>query len=111
MLAERYLRKRYEAGWKEGYKIGWEKGYEEGREQARRLDKERWRRYKARFLAWNERRLMYQADGKPFDEPMPIFGDEGVVLRDVLTDAERRADDLSGAKLRVARMICRSFRR
>ena len=99
MLAERYLRKRYEEGYKAGVEL------------ARRLDKERWRRYKARFLEWNERRLRYQADGKPFDEPMPIFGDEGITSKDVLTEAERRPDGSIGVWIRVARMICRSFRR
>ena len=99
MLAERYLRKRYEEGYKAGIEIG------------RRLYKERRRRYNARFYAWSDRRLRAQAEGKPFDEPMPIFGDEGITSRDVLTEAERRPDGSIGVWIRVARMICRSFRR
>ena len=99
MLAERYLRKRYEEGLKAGI------------DQGRRLYKERRRRYNARFYAWSDRRLRAQEDDKPFDEPMPIFGDEGVVLWDILTEAERRPDGSIGVWIRVARLICRSFRR
>lgn len=103
MLADRYLRKRYE----EGYKVG----YELGREQGRRLYKERRERYKARVYAWDERRLAAQAEREPFDEPMPRLGDEGVTYRDILTEAERRPDGSIGVWIRVGRMICRSFRR
>ena len=103
MLAERYLRKRYEEGYKAGVEL------------ARRLDKERRRRYKARVYAWKERRLTAQTEDKFFDEPMPRFGYEGVVLWDILTEDERRAklrpNGSIGVWIRVARMICRSFRR
>lgn len=99
MLAERYLRKRYLDGRKAG------------RDQARRLNKERRRRYKVRLYAWDERRLVAQAEGKPFDEPMPILGDEGITYWDILTEAERRPDGSIGVWIRVARLICRSFRR
>ena len=95
MLAERYLKRRYEAG--------------EEAECTR--NKERIRIHNARLDAWDERRLRAQAEGKPFDEPMPILGDEGVALRDVLTEEERRPDGSVGVWIRVGRMICRSFRR
>ena len=54
MLAERYLKKRFEAGEEEGTK----------KERARA---------KARFDAWNKRRLKAESEGKPFDEPSPDF--------------------------------------
>ena len=54
MLAERYLKKRYEVG------------KEEGTMQERA-------RAKARFDAWNKRRLEAESEGKPFDEPSPDF--------------------------------------
>ena len=110
MLSGPYLRKRYE----EGYKVG----YEIGRERGRRLEKERRRRYKARFLAWDERRLRARAEGEPFDEPEPILGDEGVAYEDILTEAERaerraklRPYGSVGVWIRVGRLVCRSFRR
>ena len=103
MLAERYLRKRCLDGRKAG------------RDQARRLNKERRRRYKVRLYAWDDRRLVAQAEGKPFDEPMPILGDEGITYKDILTEDERRAklrpNGSIGVWIRVARLICRSFRR
>ena len=99
MLADRYMRKRYEEGRKAGI------------DQVRRLEKERWRRYLVRVDAWDERRLAAQAEGEPFDEPMPVFGDEGVTYRDILTEAERRPDGSIGVWIRVGRMICWSFRR
>ena len=103
MLSGPYLRKRYIEGRKAG------------RDQARRLNKERRRRYEIRLLAWDERRLAAQAEGKPFDEPMPILGDEGVTYWDIFTEAERRAKlrpyGSVGVWIRVARMVCRSFRR
>ena len=103
MLAERYLRKRYEEGYKAGIELG------------RRLNKERRRRYKARVYAWRERRLAAQTEDKYFDEPMPRFGDEGVTYWDILTEDERRAKlrpyGSVGVWIRVVRMICRSFRR
>ena len=54
MLAERYLKKRYAVG------------KEEGTMQERA-------RAKARFDAWNKRRLEAESEGKPFDEPSPDF--------------------------------------
>ena len=58
MLAERYLKKRYEVGKEEGTMA----------ERARA---------KARFYAWNKRRLKAESEGKPFDELNPDFdGDD-----------------------------------
>ena len=56
MLAERYLKRRYE----------------EGREEVLRRQK----RYNARLKAWDTRRLKSIAEGEPFDEPMPEFDDD-----------------------------------
>ena len=56
MLAERYLKRRYEAG----------------REEVLRRQK----RHNARLKAWDARRLKSIADGEPFDEPMPEFDDD-----------------------------------
>ena len=60
MLAERYLEKRYEAG----------------KEAERTRHKERIRIHNARVDAWEERRLRAQAEGKPFDEPVPRLGED-----------------------------------
>lgn len=58
MLAERYLQRRYAVGKEEGAKA----------ERARA---------KARFDAWNKRRLEAESEGKPFDDPNPDFdGDD-----------------------------------
>lgn len=56
MLAERYLKRRYE----------------EGRKEVLRRQK----RYNARLKAWNARRLKSVAEGEPFDEPLPDFDDD-----------------------------------
>lgn len=56
MLAERYLKRRYE----------------EGREEVLRRQK----RYNTRLKAWNARRLKSEAEGEPFDEPLPDFDDD-----------------------------------
>ena len=58
MLAERYLRKRYEAGLKEGA----EKGKAEGRTEA-------WEAWEA----WNRRRLAAEKAAQPFNEPPPAL--------------------------------------
>ena len=60
MLAERYLKRRYQIGREEGLNI------------ARRRQK----RYSARLKAWDARRLKSIAEGEPFDEPMPEFDDD-----------------------------------
>ena len=56
MLAERYLRKRYEAGLKEGA----EKGKAEGLTEAWQV-----------WQAWNQRRLTAEKADHPFNEPPP----------------------------------------
>ena len=56
MLAERYLKRRYE----------------EGRKEVLRRQK----RYNARLKAWDARRLKSEAEGEPFDEPLPDFDDD-----------------------------------
>lgn len=95
MLAERYLKRRYEIGREEGLEEGLEKGhnaglikgrvegFEEGREVGRiEVHEEarevlmRQKRYSARLKAWNARRLKSEAEGEPFDEPMPNFEDD-----------------------------------
>ena len=74
MLAERYLKKRYEVGKEEGEEIGIVKGRALGKEEGA---KEERARAKARFDAWNKRRLEAESEGKPFDEPNPDFdGDD-----------------------------------
>ncbi len=55
MLAEPYLQKRFRAGREEGIKEA--------------------RRYASLVKAWNERRLEAEANGEPFDEPMPEIDD------------------------------------
>lgn len=81
MLAERYLKKRYEVGKEEGVEIGKVKGRAEGRvegvKQERKRNEERLRIHNARLDAWDERRLRAQDEGKPFAEPMPRLGDDG----------------------------------
>ena len=57
MLAERYLRKRYEAGKAEGLKEGEERGVAKG---------EAWE-------AWNQRRLAAEKADHPFNEPTPTL--------------------------------------
>ena len=59
MLAEPYLQKRFRAGREEGIKEG------RAEERARR------HKYISMLRAWNERRLEAEANGEPFDEPMP----------------------------------------
>lgn len=60
MLAERYLRHRYE----EGRKVGLAEV------------RERMKRYSARLKAWDTRRLKAEAEGEPFGEPLPYFDDD-----------------------------------
>lgn len=60
MLAERYLRHRYE----------------EGRKAGLAEVRKRQKRYIARLKAWDARRLKAEAEGEPFDEPLPDFDDD-----------------------------------
>ena len=78
MLAERYLKKRYAVGKEEGEEIGIVKGRALGKVEGRvEGAKEERARAKARFDAWNKRRLEAESEGKPFDEPSPDFdGDD-----------------------------------
>lgn len=68
LLAERYLRHRYEAGFKVGF--------EEGRIQGLAEIRKRQKRYSAKLKAWDARRLKAEAEAKPFDEPLPDFDDD-----------------------------------
>ncbi len=65
MLAERYLRERYEKGREEGLEEGLEKGRGEGREEGREEANMLW-------SEWNRRREEAERDGRAFDEPPPI---------------------------------------
>ena len=56
MLAEKYLRKRYEAGKAEGLKEGEERGVAQAWEV---------------WQDWNLRRLAAEKEGRPFNEPPP----------------------------------------
>ena len=59
MLAESFLKRRYEAGREEGRAEGREAGLQEGREMLRRWEE------------WNRRRLAAEARGERFEEPPP----------------------------------------
>ena len=76
MLAEKYLRRRYEAGmkeglfqarkelWQEGFKRGRKEGFEQGFEQG-------WARVQQLWEAWNRRRLEAGSKGVDFTESPP----------------------------------------
>ena len=66
MLAERYFQERYERGRQKGLEEGIEKGLEEGIEKGLEESDRAWR-------AWYERMRAAQAEGKPFDEPPPVW--------------------------------------
>ena len=68
MLAERYLKRRYTTGREEGI--------EEGANRERAKARKRQNRHTARLKAWNARRLKSEAEGEPFDEPLPDFDDD-----------------------------------
>ena len=70
MLAERYLRERYEKGREEGLEEGLEKGRGEGREEGREEANMLW-------SEWNRRREEAERDGRAFDEPPPISSKSG----------------------------------
>ena len=59
MLAESFLKRRYEAGLQEGRIEGREEGRAEGREMLQR------------WQEWNRRRLAAEARGERFEEPPP----------------------------------------
>ena len=60
MLVEKYLRRRYRAGLKEGEEIGKAEGLKEGKVEAWHV-----------WQAWNQRRLEAEKEGRPFTEPPP----------------------------------------
>ena len=62
------LEKGLATGREEGLATGREEGRSEGRYEGRSESDARWR-------AWNARRERAAADGEPFDEPPPSFGD------------------------------------
>ena len=72
MLAESFLKRRYEAGLQEGRAEGREEGREAGRGEGldeglragRRETQQRWEE-------WNRRRMQAEARGERFEEPPP----------------------------------------
>ena len=64
MLAESFLRRRYEAGLQEGRIEGREEGRDEGIQAGRREMLRLWEE-------WNRRRLEAEARGERFEEPPP----------------------------------------
>ena len=70
MLAEPYLRRRFQKGKAEGI--------EEGIQQGRAEERARSQRYVSRLRAWTESRIKAAEEGVPFDEPMPEYDDEEV---------------------------------
>ena len=67
MLAESFLKRRYEAGLQEGRIEGREEGRAEGREEGRAEGREMLQRWQE----WNRRRLAAEARGERFEEPPP----------------------------------------
>ena len=72
MLAERYLRRRFEEGKKEGY----EEGNEEGKALGRALARRRTLKYVEKLQAWVQEGVEAAEKGEPFDKPMPEYDDE-----------------------------------
>ena len=68
MLAERYLRRRFEEGKKEGY--------EEGKALGRALARKRSQKYAKKLQAWAQEAVEAVEKGEPFDKPMPEYDDE-----------------------------------
>lgn len=64
MLAERYLRRRFEEGKEEGF------------EEGKALERKHSRRYAQKLRAWNQERLEAAEKGELFDKPMPEIDDE-----------------------------------
>ena len=73
MLAERYLRERYNKGREVGREEGKEEGREEGREEGKEegMEKGREEADKA-WSEWNRRREEAEKEGRAFDEPPPV---------------------------------------
>ena len=64
MLAESFLKRRYEAGLQEGRAEGRGEGLDEGLRAGRRETQQRWEE-------WNRRRMQAEARGERFEEPPP----------------------------------------
>ena len=64
MLAESFLKRRYEAGLQEGRAEGRGEGLDEGLRAGRREMLQRWE-------DWNRRRMQAEARGERFEEPPP----------------------------------------
>ena len=64
MLAESFLKRRYEAGLQEGRAEGRDEGLDEGLRAGRRETQQRWEE-------WNRRRMQAEARGERFEEPPP----------------------------------------
>ena len=67
MLAESFLKRRYEAGLQDGRAEGREAGREEGREEGRAEGREMLQRWQE----WNRRRMAAESRGEEFEEPPP----------------------------------------
>ena len=67
MLAESFLKRRYEAGLQEGRAEGREEGREAGLQEGRAEGREMLQRWQE----WNRRRLEAEARGERFEEPPP----------------------------------------
>lgn len=68
MLVERYLRRRYQAGLKEGEEKGKAEGREEGKAEGLAEGRsEAWNEWQS----WNQRRLEAEKEGRSFTEPPP----------------------------------------
>ena len=65
MLAERYLKRRYQTGKEEGRAEGREEGREEGIEIGLEKANREW-------YAWNQRRMDAEQAGEAFNEPPPF---------------------------------------
>ena len=72
MLAERYLRERYNKGREVGREEGREVGREEGKEEGREVGREEGLREAGRaWSEWNKRREEAESEGRAFNEPPP----------------------------------------
>ncbi len=69
MLAERYLRERYNKGREEGREEGKEEGRAEGREEGKEEGREEADKV---WSEWNQRREQAEKEGRVFNEPPPV---------------------------------------
>ena len=75
MLAERYLKRRFEEGIEQGKSEGIEQGKSEGIEIGRAQERARSAKYAAKLRVWVENKVKAAEKGEPFDEPMPNHDD------------------------------------